>query len=107
MFDLKCFGVDYLSAEETRAFGIADTIGDTFAFLSRANRTLPVFVRHVLQGRIETMEMINGWTSLAAEQVPHFMADATVIIILDVAFKKGLNYYATRLKKKLPSLRIS
>lgn len=77
-----------MTAKKAGAFGIADTIRDAFAYLSRAYRALPVFVRNVLQRRIETVQVVDGRARFAAQQVAHFVADATVVVILDVSCHK-------------------
>ena len=80
-----------MTAEKAGFFDFACAISYSFAYLDSANRTLPpIFVWNFFQWRIETMQVVNSWTSLTAKQISDFVANTTVIIVFDVTYRMKL-----------------
>ena len=63
-------------------FTVAFTISYSFAEFRGANGTMPILFGNIIQGRIYTLEMVDGRASLTTKYISTFVTNSAMIIVL-------------------------
>lgn len=58
-----------------------DAVRHTGYLVCYTHLTLPLVLRHFLQWRLHTLQMVNGWTCLTAQQVTKAMAYPAMVVV--------------------------
>ena len=86
-------------------FTVAFTISYSFAEFRGANGTMPILFGNIIQGRIYTLEMVDGRASLTTKYISNFVTNSAMIIVLLYVFCQRNKKKCC--KKKEPSFKSS